>query len=182
MDHPLSHLLQELTDRGFTRAGLREPDLHRYASELLFDFTHVDRLYRIRDARGRRLEDVGEMLLEGDLRHRAQSLERERTVRKHIGDFTLFFTGMFPEHVKSDRRWWRLDRFVDWIEAGRESYRCVAAFDIGPHAHEAPLFRKMADHFDFMVVGLNFVREDLVRMQNDRFDIARRMMDDPPVH
>lgn len=182
MDHPLAHLLHELTDRGFARVGLREPDLPRYVSELLLEFTHVDRLYCIRDARGRRLEDVGEMLLEGDLRHRARSIERERSVRKHIGDFTLFFTGMFPEHVESNRRWWRLDRFVDWIEAGRESYRIVGAFDMGPHAREAPLFRKLADHFDFMVVGLNFVREDLVRMRDDRFAVARSLIDPPPVN
>ena len=29
----------------------------------------------------------------------APSFDRERQVRKHIGDYTLFFTGMFPESI-----------------------------------------------------------------------------------
>ena len=29
---------------------------------------------------------------------------RERAVRKHIGDYTLFMTGVFPENVAGQRR------------------------------------------------------------------------------
>jgi len=36
------------------------------------------------------------MLLEGDLLHRASSVDRERVVHKHIGDLTLFLGGLFP--------------------------------------------------------------------------------------
>jgi len=178
--HPLELLFRDLTDRSFTRIGLKEPEIPRYVSHLLLDFTEMEHLYRIRDARGRKLEDVGELLLEGDVRHRARSFERERTVRKHIGDFTLFFAGMFPEHIHNRRHWWRLDRNVDWIEAGRESYRVVSTFDVGEHAGEAPLFRKLAEHFDFMVVGINLVREELITMSEERFLIARSVLDDPP--
>ncbi len=176
-DHPLTHLMGALTERNFQKAGLREPELPHYAAQVLVDFTHVDQLYKIKDAKGRSIEDVGEMLLEGDLRHRARSPERERLVRKHIGDFTLFFTGMFPEHIKSRRNWWRLDRWLDWIETGKESYRIVGAFDVGPHAGEAPLFRRLSDHFDFMVVALNFVREDLDRLGDPRYAAARDVIE-----
>lgn len=177
-DHPLTQLLESLTERNFSKVGLRARELPPYVAGILMDFIHVDRLYKIRDSRGQRLEDVGEMLLEGDMRHRAQSLERERSVRKHIGDFTLFFTGMFPEHIKARRNWWRLDRWLDWIEAGKESYRIVGEFDAGPYASEAPLYRNLADHFDFMVVGLNFVRDDLARMRESKYEISRRVFDE----
>ena len=33
----------------------------------------------------------------------APSFDRERQVRKHIGDYTLFFTGMFPESINHFR-------------------------------------------------------------------------------
>lgn len=107
------------------------------------------------------------------MRHRADSLDRERSVRKHIGDFTLFFTGMFPEHIRNRRNWWRLDRWLDWIETGKESYRIVGEYNLGPYADEAALYRRLADHFDFMVVGLNFVKKDLDTMRDDRFEIVR---------
>jgi hypothetical protein len=61
---------------------------------------HVDRLYKIRDTQGRRVEEVAEMLAEGDLLHRAQGVEREREVHRHIGNYTLFMTGIFPEFLR----------------------------------------------------------------------------------
>ncbi len=178
--HPLEHLFCELTRGSFDRIGLMDPDLPPYVSSLLLEFTAIDRLYRIRDAVGQRVDDVGEMLLEGDVRHRAASFERERIVRKHIGDFTLFFTGMFPEHVTALRTKARLDSFVDWIETGRESYRVVASFDAWPYAEEAPLFRKLAEHFDFLVVGLNLVRDDLARLGEERYQTARGLLGEEP--
>ena len=66
---------------------------------LLIDFVHVDNLYRIRNCRGKRLEEVGELLIESNPALDAPSFEHERLVRKHIGDYTLFLTGMFPEYV-----------------------------------------------------------------------------------
>ena len=67
--------------------------------DLLIDFVDVENLYLIRNCRSKRLEDVGEMLVESNPLLEAKSFEREREVRKHIGDYTLFLTGMFPEYV-----------------------------------------------------------------------------------
>jgi hypothetical protein len=39
------------------------------------------------------------MLVESNPMLDAPSFEREREVRKHIGDYTLFLTGIFPEYV-----------------------------------------------------------------------------------
>ena len=35
-----------------------------YVGNLLIDFVHVDNLYRIRNCRGKRLEEVGELRIE----------------------------------------------------------------------------------------------------------------------
>ncbi len=166
--HPLRRFFNEMVSRRFD-ADLRLPDprLAAYVSSLLVDFTHVDSLYRIRDARGRRLEDVGEMLLESNPLLGAASFDREREVRKHVGDYVLFMTGLFPEGLSGRRRFgqMRLDAFVDYVKAGKESYGVVAAFDQFEYAGEAPLFRKLADNFELCVFGLNLVKEDLERMQ-----------------
>jgi hypothetical protein len=37
-----------------------------YVADLLIDILHVDHLYRVRDARGKRLEEVAEMLVESN--------------------------------------------------------------------------------------------------------------------
>jgi hypothetical protein len=120
--------------------------------DLLVDFTCVDHLYQVRNARGKRLEEVDEMLLESNPLLDGRSFGREREVRKHMGDFTLFLTGMFPEHVAAlPRRGLRLDSVIDYVKAGKESYRVVAAFDQFEYHLAAPLFRRLADQFEYCV-------------------------------
>src|SRR5512140_2042319 len=122
----LGRLFAELVERNF-RGSLEVADseLTDYLSALLLDFTRADHVYKIRDYKGRAIEDVGEMLLESNPLSKSPvaGFDREREVRKHVGDFTLFFSGMFPESIQR----WRLRRlqvgsWVDYIKAGKESY------------------------------------------------------------
>ena len=97
----------------------------------------------------------------------APSFDRERQVRKHIGDYTLFFTGMFPESINHFRlRRNRLEGFVDWMKAGKESYFIVSKFEHFEYAKVAPLFASLSHHFEQCVYGLNRVKNDLQEMQH----------------
>src|SRR4051812_45099727 len=110
---------------------------------MLTTFCQAEELYKIRNAAGRSLGDVGEMLLESDpVYGPAPSFDRERQVRKHIGDYTLFFAGMFPESINHFRlRRQRLENFVDWMKAGKESYYIVSKFEHFEYAKVAPYSR-----------------------------------------
>ncbi len=179
-DHPLRRLFRRLTEQTFVRTlGWDDPAVVGYVSDLLADFTHIDRLYRIRTTQGRRVEDVAEMLLEGDLLHRAASVEREREVHKHIGDFTLFMAGLFPEHVwrlRSPRPLASPDSLLDYVRTGKRSYRVAAEFTFGDYAGTAPLFRKLSDQFELCVFGLGYVRRDLDRLRTPEFRRAARAL------
>lgn len=177
--HPLRRLFTELVERHFSNdLHLRDHRLAGYVSDLLADFTHVDNLYRLRSARGRPLDDVGEMLVESDPLGPQGSFERERAVRKHIGDYTLFFIGMFPESVAASRRraFPRLDLLVDYVKAGKESYFIVSSFDQFEYCEEAPLFRRLSDSFELCVYGLNLVKQDLERCQADAYQRLRAQL------
>ena len=170
---PEGHLLQqfflELVSQNFRQTiGLRDPELSEYIANMLTEFTEVDQLHRIRNAAGRSLEDVGEMLLEADpVFGEAPSFDRERAVRKHIGDYTLFFTGMFPEAINRFRlRRQRLENFIDFIRAGKESYYIVSKFEFFEYAKAAPLFAKLSARFEECVFGLNQVKNDLAERQH----------------
>ncbi len=175
--HPLTRLFSELVYKTF-RGQLHHSDaeMATYLTELLVDFTHVDRLYKIRDASGRRLDDVGEMLIASNPLLAAPSFDREREVRKHIGDYTLFFTGLFPEYLKRPPCSLRLDYFVDYVKAGKESYAVVSKFDQFEFRRVAPLFRRLAENFELCVFGLNCVRDELRRMQNRYFQRVERTL------
>jgi hypothetical protein len=163
-EHPLRQLFGELVRRHFFRGvQLHDPDVAEYVAGVLTDFTHIDNVYRIRNARGHRIEEVAEMLVESNPLLEASSFDREREVRKHVGDFTLFFTGLFPEAVASLPRLRPLsiDTFIDYVSAGKESYAVVAAFNLFEYRNEAPLFRRLSDRFEECVFGLNLVKREI---------------------
>lgn len=175
--HPLRQFFNELvTDHFENSLGMHDADVTQYVASMLADFCEVEELYRIRTAEGRPLSDVGEMLLESNpIYGEAPSFDRERQVRKHIGDYTLFFSGMFPESINHFRlRRQRVENFVDFIKAGKESYYIVSKFDIWEYAKAAPLFAKLADKFEECVYGLNQVKNDLAERQHP---IYRRTQD-----
>jgi hypothetical protein len=167
--HPLQQMFQDLVGRHYAEEiGIRDPQIVAYVSHLLAEFCDADQLYKIHNAANRPLADVGEMLLESDpIYGPAPSFDRERQVRKHIGDYTLFFAGMFPESINHFRlRRHRLENFVDWIKAGKESYYVVSKFEHFEYTKVAPLFAMLAKNFEGCVYGLNMVKNDLEEMQH----------------
>ena len=170
-------LFAKLLEKSFIeQVHLSDWQIISYVAEVLVDFTHVDNLYKIRNSQGRPLEDVGEMLLASHPLLEGSSFERERAVRKHIGDYTLFMTGLFPERLQR-RSPLRLDCFVDYVKAGKESYRIVSEFNVLEYQDIAPLFRKLSEHFDYCVVGLNLVKSDLAKIQAPYYQQAKDIID-----
>jgi hypothetical protein len=167
--HPLQQLFVELVGRHYAEEiGIRDPQVVSYVAHLLSEFCDAEQLLKIRNAAGRPLNDVGEMLIESDpIYGPAPSFDRERQVRKHIGDFTLFYAGMFPESINHYRlRRQRVEGFVDWVKAGKESYYIVSKFEHFEYAKVAPLFAQLSQRFEQLVYGLNLVKNELEVMQH----------------
>lgn len=164
----LQRFFQEVVERNYDEVGVRNSEVHAYVANLLAEFCEAETLYKIRNAEGRSLCDLGEMLLESDpVYGPAPSFDRERQVRKHIGDYSLFFSGMFPEGLNHSRlRRSRLESLIDFVKAGKESYYIVSKFEHFEYAKVAPLFRKMSQEFERLVYGLNHVKNELEELQH----------------
>ena len=179
-DHPLRDLFTVLTKRTFVqRLRWSDPLVVTYVANLLVDFTHVDQLYRIHNSKGLRQEEVAAMLREADVLLDAGSFEREREVHRHIGDFTLFMAGIFPEFLKRLKIRQLIhhqDFLVDYIKVGKHSYGNVAEFDYGEHKDSVLLYRKLSENFELCVVGLGYIREYLERLPNRAYQTAKRIL------
>jgi len=178
--HPLRRLFGALTERSFAD-NLRWPDMNvtEYVSNLLVEFTHTDQLYAIRNKEGARVETVVDMLYESEVLLEAQSIEREGEVHRHIGDFTLFMAGLFPEYLKrlkSASLIYHKDFLVDYVKTGKRSYGIVAQIVGLESTDRTPLFRKLSENFELCVTGLGFVRSDLDRMQDPTFRKAKTIL------
>ena len=177
--HSLHTLFGELIQHHFDHElALRDSEVQDYIVNMLTEFCEAEQVFKIRDAGERPLDDVGDMLLESEpIYGPAPSFDRERQVRKHIGDYTLFLAGMFPESINHFRlRRQRLENFVDFIKAGKESYFIVSKFDQFEYARLAPLFGKLSHEFESCVYGLNLVKSDLDEMQHPITRQARQIV------
>src|SRR5262249_34822145 len=97
--NPLRRHFAGLTDQTFNAVlGVADPGLTDYLSEMLSRFVHIDSVFRLRGTGGRRLEEVAAMLLEAEAMPPEGRTYRE--VHRHIGDFTLFWTGLYPEALR----------------------------------------------------------------------------------
>lgn len=174
----LRGLFEEVVRRNFEEyVHLADRDVMEYVADLLIRFSRTEELYRIRNARGQALEGVGEMLIASNPLLDASSFDAERELRKHIGDFTLFFAGLFPEAINQWRlRRARLDALLDYIETGKESYYIVSEFNQFEYQATAPLFKKMSEEFERCVFGLNLVKRDFERMQHESYVRARNLL------
>lgn len=178
--HPLRQLFGALTEKSFTE-HLGWPDLNvtTYVSNLLVDFTRTDQLYKIKTRQDKPVETVVDLLFESEVLLDAQSMDRERDVHQHIGDFTLFMAGLFPEYLrrlKSASLIYHKDFLVDYVKTGKRSYGIVAQMVDGSSSDEPPLFKKLSDNFELCVTGLGFVRSDLDRLSDPGYRQARDLL------
>lgn len=161
-DHPLRRFFAGLTETTFLNTlGIGDPHLVEYLSILLSRFIHVDAIHCLRNSHGKPLEEVGDMMLEAAAMPPEGRTRRE--YYRHIGDFALFWTGIYPEAVKRMRSVLRKDHFIDYCEQGKRSYYIASTFEEGPYRDEAPILRRLSDEFELCAYGLNQVRREWER-------------------
>jgi len=163
--HPLRQLFHEMVAGCYAaHSGITDPEITSYVGDLLTEFTATEKLYQLRNFEGRPLLAIQEMIQASDpVFGQAASFDEERKVRRHIGDYALFATGMFPESMHL----WRHSgdsSFVDMVRTGKESYYIVSQFDLFEYEQEAPLFARLSSEFERCMYGLTHVREELDRM------------------
>jgi hypothetical protein len=161
---PLARFFDRTTRQAFGDLALDDAPAARYVTDLLTRFARADALRGADLLPGIRLDNVVEALL-----HIERSWEwsapplappPERRVRQHIGDYTLFMTGIFADHVE------RLAVAGYYRHEGRRAYRFLAETAHGGASAEAALFRRLADRFEQYAGALTYMRK--VYFRQDR--------------
>jgi hypothetical protein len=143
-----------LTEYAFqARLGVADPPLVDYVAELLVRFVRNEELYTVRSVRGQRLVAVADMLVEAQ--HREGPARQQ--VHRHIGDFTLFWTGVYPEVADGMRRHGK-DAFLDYQQQGKRAYWIASTIPVEKETPPADVLKRLSEHFDLCVYGLSEVR------------------------
>ena len=135
---------------GFTSLGIADREVVEYVVDLLTSFARTDQLYRIRDLRGQPLETIAEMMVElGRQRQpeRRWSFDREMDIRRHVGDYALFTTGLFRTWVE------RQGLGGYYLEQGRRAYGAAAELAQLGFVSQARLFGALEEQFEHLSGG-----------------------------
>lgn len=162
-DHPLRRLFAGLVeDTFFTQVGMCDPLLTDYLSDLLVTYTHVDRLNAIRNALGKRVEQIASILAATAGDEATDREVRDRRMYRHIGDFTLFWAGVYPEQLKRALPE-SADTLIMYVSQGKRSYALASELGSDNERPPASLFRHLSDEFEQCIYGLGLVRRSLER-------------------
>ncbi len=154
-----------LTEHTFqTKLGVADPSLTDYLSGLLTRFLRNDAMHRVRDTKGRPLLEVIQMLSEAE--QRVGSAKRD--VHRHIGDYTLFWAGLYPESLRPKKSPVQADHLVQYCEQGKRAYWIASTIETD-HEEEAPadVLERLSSEFEMCAYGLREVRRELERQDDD---------------
>ena len=179
-DHPLRRLFRNALEYGFKLNPTERTEVAYYIEEqILCEFINMNSLYKIKDGSGKRVEDIADMLTEGNILLNAQSFDREYQVHKHIGDYTLFMLGMFPAALSGKMgKEFILGSIVipganlcdHYILQGRRSYRIASEF-----THKE-LFLELASNFEQYRAVIELVRTYLESIKSSEYLKAKKII------
>ena len=163
-EHPtlvLQHFLSGLAEYVFqTQLGVADPPLVDYVSDLIYRFVRWDALFPVRDLAGRPVQEVVEMVVEAEQR----TGDARRVVHRHIGDFSLFWVGLYPESLRKLRGPDKKDHLVDYCAQGKRAY-FLASTIITDSEDDPPaeLLQRLSVQFELCALGLRQVRRQWER-------------------
>lgn len=137
------------------RLGVADPPLIVYLTDLLVRFVRNDAVHRIRSVTGRPLLSVGEMAMEAKERWG----DAKRELHRHIGDFTLFWAGIYPEALRSPSA--GSEQFEEYCHQGKRSYHIASLIESSSSdAPDSCVLQNLSNRFELCAYGLREVRRE----------------------
>ena len=138
-----------------SQLGVVDPPLIDYLSGLLIRFVHNDVVHRVRGVSGKRLLSLPEMVAEAS--HRLGDAKRE--LHQHIGDFTLFWAGVYPEALRKAESHDHTTKFDTYRSCGKRAYLMASAIESGQDGTPpSGLLERLSQQYDLCCYGLREVR------------------------
>jgi hypothetical protein len=151
----IDRFFRGLTEHAFhARLGVVDPPLVEYVSLLLVRFIRNDEIHAIPRRVPALLDDVTDMLSAVQ----QAPVEAAREEYRHIGDYTLFWSGLYPEALRRFQHPTRQDHLLDYRAAGKQAYWIASTLEPADAADERDLLARLSHDYDLCVEGLAEVR------------------------
>ena len=154
-DGKLQAFFNNLVRQSFWQLGIYDATVAQYVADVLVEFARADKLYAIRSPKGKKVESIVEMVAAKPAAAAVdeKDLLRERSLRKYVGDYALFMSGMFRSHVAGRG-------FLDYyIAEGSRSYWTVSELDLTLYRTGFSLYQELSRKFEYYSGALDFTRK-----------------------
>lgn len=160
----LEHFFSGLSEYVFySQLGVADTQIVDYVSDLLVRFSRTDTMHRVRQLDGRRATEVVSMIAEAEIRLG----EARREVHRHIGDYTLFWTGVYPEALRELRAQDNRDQFVSYCAQGKRAYKIASDIAGDDRQVSSDLLGRLSSQFEMCAYGLREIRREWERRDQD---------------
>ncbi|MFO0888065.1 MAG: hypothetical protein U0790_02845 [Isosphaeraceae bacterium] len=171
--HPLNRLFRGLTESTFmSELGIGDPSLVGYVANLLARFVPSQNIWKVRDQQGRAVFQVTEMLAEAE----SADERRKGECHRHVGDYTLFWTGVYPEALARLQDSSLPDCLISYQQQGKRSY--YVASTLSSRDSSGSVLRRLSEQFELCAFGLSRVRREWEKLESEGF---ARSASSPPV-
>ncbi len=163
-DNALDRFFTGLSEHVFhSHLGVVDTQIVDYISGLLVRFSRFDAMNRVRQLNGQPAVEVVVMVAEAEMRVG----EARREVHRHIGDYTLFWTGVYPEALRDLKAPDRKDQFVSYCAQGKRAYRIASSIRCEQTKESNDLLQRLSDQFEMCAYGLREIRREWERRDGD---------------
>jgi len=153
-DNRLQKFFLKLVRQSFWQLGIYDATVAGYVADVLADFARSDHLYKFRGRRGRKVDSVVEMLArQSGGAADENGVLRERSLRKYAGDYALFMSGMFRQHVEG------IGSLEYYIQEGSRSYWTVSELDLSLYRTGYILYQELSKRFEYYSGALDYTRK-----------------------
>ncbi len=150
-DNQLQGYFLKIVRQSFWQLGLYDATVVGYVADVLADFARTDNLYKLRGRAGRKIDSVVEMLAQQPAAPVDETdALRERYLRKYVGDYALFMSGIFRKYIE--------DRGVlgYYLQEGSRSYWTVSELDLSLYRTGYYLYQELSKKFEYYSGALDF--------------------------
>jgi len=150
----LQEYFLQVVRQSFWQVGIYDSAVAQYVAEVMTEFARSDNLYQVRYSSGRKIDSVVEMLArETAVPADEAAVLRLRMLRKYVGDYALFMSGVFRKYIEGKGA---LDYYM---QEGSRSYRTVSELDLALYRTGYYLYEELSTKFEFYSGALDFMRK-----------------------
>jgi hypothetical protein len=153
-DNRLHEFFLKVVRQSFWQLGIYDATVAGYVADVLVEFARADNLYKFRGGAGRKVDSVVDMLAHHSRTHAdGTDVLKERTLRKYVGDYALFMSGIFRKYVEG------IGSLDYYIREGSRSYWTVSELDLSLYRTGYFLYQELSKKFEYYSGALDYTRK-----------------------